>query len=142
MANASGSDRLDRIEANLEQLTTVVVNLAQSNQELQGTVGNLSQEVESVSREVGSLSQEVRSLARENQKLQTMVANLTQSNQQLSNQTQELTKTVTYLMQIVELHQANHEASQRNFDIIVKEMTGLRTESLRILEHLFGEQQE
>ena len=93
MANASGGDRLDRIETNLEQLTTVVGNLAQSHQQLNDTV--------------------------------------------------------TSLVQIVEIHQANHETSQRNFEIVVgrleaieTEIRGLRTESLRIIGHLFGEQQE
>jgi hypothetical protein len=69
-------------------------------------------------------------------------------------ETAELRNTVTALVQIVEVHQANHEASQRNFEasqrnfdrifqrleILEAEIKGLRTESLRILEHLFGQQ--
>lgn len=60
----------------------------------------------------------------------------------------ELRSTVTALVQIVEQHQRNHEAAQRNFEVIVNEIRsitneirGLRTESQRILEHLFGQQQ-
>ncbi|MBP0019560.1 MAG: hypothetical protein J7647_18660 [Cyanobacteria bacterium SBLK] len=84
----------------------------------------------------------VSNLAQSHQQLQTTVSNLAQKNQ-------ELNSTVTSLVQIVEIHQANHETSQRNFEIVVgrleaieTEIRGLRTESLRIIEHLFGEQQE
>lgn len=63
-------------------------------------------------------------------------------------ETAELRSSVTALVQIVEQHQRNHEAAQRNFDMIVNEIRsitneirGLRTQSQRILEHLFGQQQ-
>ncbi|MFB2835573.1 hypothetical protein [Floridanema evergladense] len=61
----------------------------------------------------------------------------------------ELRSTVSSLVQIVEIHQRNHEVSQRNFEAIQRhietmtaEIRGLRTESQRILEHLFGRQEE
>ena len=53
----------------------------------------------------------------------------------------ELRMTVNSLVQIVEVHQRNHEVSQRNFEMIVSEIRGMRTESQRILEHLFGRQE-
>ncbi|MBN3899575.1 MAG: hypothetical protein HWQ41_31200 [Nostoc sp. NOS(2021)] len=60
----------------------------------------------------------------------------------------ELRSTVNSLVQVVEIHQLNHEATQRNFEGIVTELReirteirGLRTESQRILEHLFGRQE-
>lgn len=46
----------------------------------------------------------------------------------------ELRSTVTALVQVVEVH-------QHNFEVIVNEIRGLRTESQRILEYLFGQQQ-
>ena len=52
----------------------------------------------------------------------------------------ELHSSVNALVQIAELHQNDLEASQRNFDIIVNEIRGLRTESQRILEYLFSTQ--
>ncbi|HBB30661.1 MAG TPA: hypothetical protein DC064_02190, partial [Cyanobacteria bacterium UBA9273] len=54
----------------------------------------------------------------------------------------ELRSTVTALVQIVEVHQRNHEASERNFERIWHEIRGIRTETQRIIEHLFGTQQE
>jgi hypothetical protein len=55
---------------------------------------------------------------------------------------------VNSLVQIVEIHQRNHEVSQRNFEAsqrtfetIMNEIRGLRTESQRILEHLFGKEE-
>jgi archaellum component FlaC len=60
----------------------------------------------------------------------------------------ELRTTVNSLVQIVEIHQRNHEVSQRNFEAsqrtfetIMNEIRGLRTESQRILEHLFGKEE-
>lgn len=53
----------------------------------------------------------------------------------------ELHSTVSSLVQIVEVHQRNHEISQRNFETMVSEIRGLRTESQRILEHLFGQRE-
>ena len=53
----------------------------------------------------------------------------------------ELRSTVSSLVQIVEVHQRNHEISQRNFETMVSEIRGLRTESQRILEHLFGQKE-
>lgn len=57
----------------------------------------------------------------------------------------ELRSTVTALVQIVELHQRNHEVAQRNFDAIVtkigemqSEIRGLQTENRRILDRIFG----
>ncbi|HBL12408.1 MAG TPA: hypothetical protein DD379_13560 [Cyanobacteria bacterium UBA11162] len=59
----------------------------------------------------------------------------------LSADIAELRATVNSLVQVVEIHQRNHEVSQRNFDAILTEIRGLRTESQRMLEHLFGGQQ-
>ncbi|WP_392534895.1 hypothetical protein [Nostoc sp. C117] len=53
----------------------------------------------------------------------------------------ELRSTVNSLVQIVEVHQHNFEVSQRNFEVIMSEIRGLRTESQRILEHLFGREE-
>ncbi|MEH2245987.1 hypothetical protein [Nostoc sp.] len=60
----------------------------------------------------------------------------------------QLGLTVNSLVQVVEIHQLNHEATQGNFEGIVTELReirseirGLRTESQRILEHLFGRQE-
>ncbi|MEH2408526.1 hypothetical protein [Nostoc sp.] len=60
----------------------------------------------------------------------------------------QLHSTVNSLVQIVEIHQLNHEATGRNFERIVTELReirteirGLRTETQRILEHLFGRQE-
>ncbi|MEH2145276.1 hypothetical protein [Nostoc sp.] len=60
----------------------------------------------------------------------------------------QLRSTVNSLVQVVEIHQLNHEATQRNFEGIVTELReirseirGLRTETQRILEHLFGRQE-
>lgn len=54
----------------------------------------------------------------------------------------ELRSTVSSLVQIVEVHLTrNHEISQRNFETMVSEIRGLRTESQRILEHLFGQRE-
>jgi septal ring factor EnvC (AmiA/AmiB activator) len=88
----------------------------------------------------------------ENSRLDRIEANLerlVQLRETDRQETAELRKTVTALVQIVEVHQTNFEASQRNFDRIYErlqimevEIKGLRTESLRILEHLFGPQPE
>ena len=46
----------------------------------------------------------------------------------------ELRSTVSSLVQIVEVHLTrNHEISQRNFETMLFEIRGLRTESQRIL---------
>jgi len=46
----------------------------------------------------------------------------------------ELHTTVNSLVQIVEIH-------QRNFEVIMNEIRGIRTENQRILEHLFGKEE-
>lgn len=56
----------------------------------------------------------------------------------------QLNSTVNSLLQVVGIHQRNHEATQRNFEGIVtelREIRGLRTESQSNLEHLFGRQE-
>ncbi|MBW4634068.1 MAG: hypothetical protein KME30_19830 [Iphinoe sp. HA4291-MV1] len=53
----------------------------------------------------------------------------------------ELRSTVNSLVQVAEIHKRNHEVAQCNFDVVLAEIRGLRTESQRILEHLFGRQQ-
>ncbi|MEH2277313.1 MAG: hypothetical protein V7K40_21625 [Nostoc sp.] len=60
----------------------------------------------------------------------------------------QLPSTVNSLVQVVEIHQLNHQATQHNFEGIVTELReirseikGLRTESQPILEHLFGRQE-
>ncbi|WP_373528386.1 hypothetical protein [Nostoc sp.] len=60
----------------------------------------------------------------------------------------QLRSTVNSLVQVVEIHQLNHEATGHNFEGIVTELReirtelrGLRTESQRILEYLFGRQE-
>ena len=88
------------------------------------------------------------------ERLTDRVTTLVQLRESDRQESAELRNTVTALVQIVEVHQANHEASQRNFEavqrnfervferleILEAEIKGLRTESLRILEHLFGQQ--
>ncbi|MEH2312703.1 MAG: hypothetical protein V7K35_15175 [Nostoc sp.] len=57
----------------------------------------------------------------------------------------QLPSTVNSLVQVVEIHQINHEATQHNFEGIVtelREIRGLRTESQPILKHLFGRQED
>ena len=51
-----------------------------------------------------------------------------------------LSQTVGALVKVVEVHQRNHEIHQRNFEAVMAEVRGLRTESQRMLEHLFGNQ--
>ncbi|MDF5739055.1 MULTISPECIES: hypothetical protein [unclassified Nostoc] len=53
------------------------------------------------------------------------------------------------MVQVVEIYQLNHEATQRYFEAIVPELREvvteireIRTESQRILEHLFGRQEK
>jgi hypothetical protein len=53
----------------------------------------------------------------------------------------ELNQNVNSLTQVVEVHQHNFEISQHNFEVIMQEIKGIRTESQRILEHLFGSQE-
>ncbi|MCC5664757.1 hypothetical protein LC653_12705 [Nostoc sp. CHAB 5784] len=53
----------------------------------------------------------------------------------------ELTSRVNSLVQKVEVHQRNHEVSQRNIEVIISEIRVLRTKSQRILEHLFGREE-
>ncbi|MEH2285269.1 MAG: hypothetical protein V7K90_28810 [Nostoc sp.] len=57
----------------------------------------------------------------------------------------QLHSTVNSLVQVVEIHHLNHEATQRNFEAIVielreirSEIRWLRIENQRILEHLFA----
>ncbi|WP_298918190.1 hypothetical protein [uncultured Nostoc sp.] len=61
----------------------------------------------------------------------------------------QLPSTVNSLVQVVEIHQLNHQATQHNFEGIVTELReirseirGLRTKSQPILEHLFGRQED
>ncbi|MHC5911954.1 MAG: hypothetical protein ACYTXE_13405 [Nostoc sp.] len=68
-------------------------------------------------------------------------ASLRSSVGELSSSVGELSSTVNSLVQIVEVHQQNFEVSQRNFEVIMSEIRGLRTESQRILEHLFGREE-
>ena len=52
----------------------------------------------------------------------------------------ELRLAVSSLVQIFEVHLTrNHEISQRNFETMLSKIRGLRTESKRILEYLFGQ---
>jgi chromosome segregation ATPase len=66
------------------------------------------------------------------------IAANTEAIAELRSSTAELRFSVNALVQIAELHQNDLEASQRNFDIIVNEIRGLRTESQGILEYLFS----
>ncbi|MCC5664759.1 hypothetical protein LC653_12715 [Nostoc sp. CHAB 5784] len=68
-------------------------------------------------------------------------ASLRSSIGELRSSIGELRSTVNSLVQIVEVHQRNHEVSQRNFEVVMTEIRGLRTESQRILEHLFGREE-
>jgi hypothetical protein len=52
----------------------------------------------------------------------------------------ELRSSVNSLVQVAELHQRDLEVSQHNFEAIMTEIRGMRLESQRILEHLFGNQ--
>ncbi|MEH1978926.1 MAG: hypothetical protein V7L27_06600 [Nostoc sp.] len=79
--------------------------------------------------------------AAENASLRSSVGELSSSVGELSSSVGELSSTVNSLVQIVEVHQQNFEVSQRNFEVIMSEIRGLRTESQRILEHLFGREE-
>ncbi len=52
----------------------------------------------------------------------------------------ELRSAVESLVQVAETHQRNFEVAQQNFDRIWDEIRGIRTENQRMLQHLFGEQ--
>ncbi|WP_375494834.1 hypothetical protein [uncultured Nostoc sp.] len=107
------TDRLDRIEEILAQTTALAQANAAENASLRSSVGELRSSVGELRSSVGELRSSVG----------------------------ELSSTVNSLVQIVEVHQRNHEVSQRNFEVIMFEIRGLRTESQRILEHLFGREE-
>jgi len=147
------TERLDRIEAIIEanaaqiqtnsvaiaELRTTVDSLAQTNSaaiaELRATVQNNSAAITELRTTVNSLAQTNSAAITE---LRTTVNSLAQTN---SAAITELHSTVNSLVQIVEIHQRNHEVSQRTFETIMNEIRGLRTESQRILEHLFGKEE-
>ena len=77
---------------------------------------------------------------------------ITQAQETSQRETAELRLAVSALLQTVELHQQKHElaerrlaqmqaASERKFAQIWEEIKGIRTENQRILEHLFGQQE-
>ncbi len=71
---------------------------------------------------------------------------MTQSNEfgtrleRAENEIIDLKVATSALIETVNLHQNNFEASQRNFALIAAEIKGLRTENRRLLNHLLGEQ--
>jgi hypothetical protein len=58
----------------------------------------------------------------------------------LASTVADLRTTSEALLQTAIIHQQGLETSQRNFEAIVTEIRGLQTENRRILDHLFGEQ--
>lgn len=66
--------------------------------------------------------------------------NLASTVANLSASVTDLRSTSEALLQTAIIHQQGLETSQRNFDALVAEIRGLRTENRRILDHLFGEQ--
>ena len=76
----------------------------------------------------------------------TPANDLTNRVQRLEVDNIDLKLAVSALIETVDLHQRNFEASQRNFDAIVAEIRdirtdtrGLQTENRRLLNHLLGE---
>jgi len=120
----SMTERLDRIEAIIEANAAQIQNNSAAITELRSTVDSLAQTNSAAIAELRTT-------------VQTNSAAIT-----------ELRNTVNSLVQIVEIHQRNHEVSQRNFEAsqrtfetIMNEIRGLRTESQRILEHLFKKEE-
>lgn len=73
--------------------------------------------------------------------------NLASTVADLSTSATETRVTAEALLQTVIIHQQGLETSQRNFEIVMAEIRnitleirGLQTENRRILDHLFGEQ--
>lgn len=66
--------------------------------------------------------------------------NLASTVADISTSVVDLRRTSEALLQTAIIHQQGLEASQRNFEAIVTEIRGLQTENRRILDHLFGEQ--
>lgn len=54
----------------------------------------------------------------------------------------ELRSGINSLLTIGQIHQQSLDISQRQFEVLVQEIRGIRSENRRILAHLFGEQHE
>jgi hypothetical protein len=135
------TERLDRIEAIIE----ANVSATQAN-----TVGMAELRAVTQANTVGmaELRTQLQALTQAHAtgmvELRTQLQALTQAH---ATGMAELRSTVNSLVQIVEIHQRNHEVSQRNFEVaqqrmdaMLAEIRGLRTESQRMIEHLFGSQ--
>lgn len=72
--------------------------------------------------------------------LTTSVSNLTTSVSDLGRSVTEVRITSETLLQTAIIHQQGLETSQRNFETLMTVIRGLQTENRRILDHLFGEQ--
>jgi hypothetical protein len=59
---------------------------------------------------------------------------------ELSTSVTEVRITSEALLQTTIIHQQGLETSQKNFEALVAEIRGLRTGNRRILDYLFGEQ--
>jgi hypothetical protein len=138
----SMTERLDRIEAIIEANAAQIQNNSAAITELQTATQTNSAAITELRSTVNSLAQTNSAAIAE---LRSTVNSLAQTNLAAIA---ELRNTVNSLVQIVEIHQRNHEVSQRNFEAsqrtfetIMNEIRGLRTESQRILEHLFGKEE-
>lgn len=139
------TERLDRIEAAIEATTAVSQKNTTDIAELRATANALLQIVEVQQRNHEAIAAEIKANKEAQQREREAIAAEVKVN---TDANAELRATTNALLQIVEAHQRNHEVSQRNFEIsqrnfevVMAEVRGLRTESQRILEHLFGRQQ-
>ena len=132
-------DRLSRIEAILERIAQDREADRRETAELRSQI---TQAQETSQRETAELRLAV-------SELRSQIAQAQETSQR---ETAELRLAVSALLQTVELHQQKHElaerrlaqmqaASERKFAQIWEEIKGIRTENQRILEHLFGQQE-
>jgi len=133
------TDRLDRIEAILER------SIATHEREMAEMRAKTNANYESNLREMAEMratmnanhENNLREMAEmrstHKSEMAEMRAELNSTMNRLGQRVDNLSQTVSALVQVVEVH-------QRNFDAIIAEMRGIRTENQRILEHLFGAQ--
>ncbi|MCL1475625.1 hypothetical protein [Argonema antarcticum] len=127
MTQSSDSNRLDRIEAIVEDLVESITELRDSQRHSETRTENLSESI-------AELRDNQRDLQQQQRHSDTRFQNVVESIAQLRDSQLEVQQEHLQVLRIV--------AQQQNEVVrINNEIAGLRTESLRILEHLFGSQQ-
>jgi hypothetical protein len=115
------SERLDRIEALLERMA----------EQREADRREIAEQREADRREIAEQRQaDRREIAEQREADRRQMLEQREADQR---EMAELRSAVTSLVQIAEIH-------QQNFDRIWDEIRGMRIESQRILEHLFGQQ--